>query len=399
VTVKDCPTRADAVAALKLLEGLLVEFPFVQKGKTSVSRSVALATMLSTVARGCMDVVPLSAFNAHVAGTGKTYLVNLISTIATGRPCPVISINPADPAEAEKRIASALLAGYPLVSLDNVNGELRSDLLCQAVEQPLLRVRVFGVLELVEIENTASFVTTGNNLKLVADLTRRSLRGDLDAVMERPDQRLFGHDPIGIVRADRGKFVSACLTIVRAFQVAGCPGKPLTPMVSYGQWTKFIRAPLVWLGQPDPAESVEAARDDDPELEALTSFITVFDTTKNALVRAIATQPSKRTAADGFSVQELTTFHSPESDLADFTILQEFKDALKRIAPGRDDTDPKKLGKWLSKHEGRVVRVAPLDTTTPVISAAIKGDRFLRLSRNGTATSGGVKWLLEETKG
>jgi len=56
--------------------------------------------------------------------------------IATGRRCPVISADERD-AETDKRVTAALLQGRQIVCIDNVNGDLGTDLLCQAVERPL----------------------------------------------------------------------------------------------------------------------------------------------------------------------------------------------------------------------------------------------------------------------
>ena len=100
-------------------------------------------------------MAPLHAFRASTAGTGKSYLADLVSLIATGRPCPVMAVAEKDD-ETEKRLIGLLLAGFPIVSLDNVNGELGGDLLCQAIERPLIRARPLGGSDIVEIENRAS---------------------------------------------------------------------------------------------------------------------------------------------------------------------------------------------------------------------------------------------------
>ena len=169
------PTRQLAESALKALGDLLGEFPFVKMGKDGkeleVAKSVALSAILTAVCRGAMSVSPLHAINAHTAGSGKSYLVDIVSMIATGRPCPVISVAK-DNAETEKRIAGCLLAGFPIFSIDNVNGELGGDLLCQAVERPLIEIRCFGVLDMTEVESSSTILSTGNNLRARATSTK-----------------------------------------------------------------------------------------------------------------------------------------------------------------------------------------------------------------------------------
>ena len=71
---------------------------------------------------------------AHTPGTGKSHLVNLAATIATGRSCPVIAAGRTEE-ETEKRLGALLLAGVSIVSLDNVSADLGGDLLCQMTEQ------------------------------------------------------------------------------------------------------------------------------------------------------------------------------------------------------------------------------------------------------------------------
>jgi putative DNA primase/helicase len=43
--------------------------------------------------------------------------------------------------ETEKRLGAALLAWQPLISIDNVNGELGGDALCQIIERPVVEIR------------------------------------------------------------------------------------------------------------------------------------------------------------------------------------------------------------------------------------------------------------------
>ena len=63
--------------------------------------------------------------------------------------------------------------------------------------------------------------------------------------------------------ADRGRYIAAILTIARAYRVAGSPGK-LPPRLSFDEWSDNVRSALVWLGWPDPDESIKAVRAADP---------------------------------------------------------------------------------------------------------------------------------------
>ena len=52
--------------------------------------------------------------------------------------------------------------------------------------------------------------------------------------MERPELRQFHGDPVATVLADRGPYIAAVLTIVRAYLAAGCPGL-LPPLASFAR--------------------------------------------------------------------------------------------------------------------------------------------------------------------
>src|SRR5208283_2009182 len=155
-------------------------------------------------------------------GTGKSYLWDIVSYIATGKPCPVISVSKEEP-EIEKRLVGMLLAGVPLVSIDNINGTLGSDLLCQAVERPVVMVRGLGKSTMYEIEACATFLSNGNNITITADTTRRTVMTNLDSGVERPELREFKFDPRERVLQNRGAYIAACLTIVRHYMLIGYP--------------------------------------------------------------------------------------------------------------------------------------------------------------------------------
>jgi hypothetical protein len=333
------PTRDIALKALELLNGLLAEFPFV----TEVSRAVALSGLITPVVRGALAVAPLHAFRANTAGTGKSYLVDTASSISSGRPCPVAAAG-SDEAETEKRLAGLLLAGFPIASLDNVNGELGGDLLCQAIERPFIRLRPLGRSDIMEVESRATLFATGNALRVRGDMVRRTVVCDLDAGMERPELRPFKGDPVATVMENRGRYVSACLAIVRAYIIAGCPDR-LSPIASFEDWSGAVRSALVWLGCSDPADSMEQARDDDPELaelrEVMTAWRGALGTREAFTVKELADTAEARTKTQ---IGEPTEFAHPE-----------WRDCLSRLAGERGVINTKRLGRWLMNREGRIV--------------------------------------------
>lgn len=340
------PTRRAAEAAIKLLDALLVEFPFT----TPVARSVALSAMLTPVVAGALSVKPLHLFRANTAGSGKSYLVDLVSAISAGRPCPVMPVAP-DEGETEKRLTGLLLAGYPLVSLDNVNAELGGDLLCQAVERPLIRLRRLGASDIVEIETAVTLLATGNNARVRGDMVRRTLISDLDPMMERPELRAFTGNPVETVLADRSRYVSACLTVVRAYIEAGRPNPP-KPLASYEDWSGLVRGALIWLGYADPVISMEVAREDDPDLTDLRAMIEAwhfaFGTDAMTCRDAIDAGNRKRVPVDddGDPIP-----HGAATEIC----FPDLNDTFLRVAGFRGLVDAKRLGTWLLSHRGKIV--------------------------------------------
>ena len=137
--------------------------------------------------------------------------------------------------------------------------------LCQILTQQTVDVRILGRSEQVSVETRGlTCFATGNNLQVCSDLTRRSLVFSLDPKMEQPERREFKKSPTSLVLADRGKYIAACLTIVRAYITCGKPNKK-TALASFEGWSDTVRSALIWLGQSDPVDSLALAYEEDPD--------------------------------------------------------------------------------------------------------------------------------------
>jgi putative DNA primase/helicase len=351
--IPDQPTRENALAALNLLEGLLIGFPFID----DVAKSVALSGVISPVARGAFPVLPLHASRAPTAGSGKSFLWDIVAAIAIGQLMPVMSTG-ADTAEMEKRLGAAMMAGQPLISIDNISGELGGDALCQIIERPVVDIRVLGRSERVRIEarGTSTFAS-GNNFTVVGDLCRRVITANLDAEMERPEFRQFGFDPVERVLANRGAYIAAALTICRAYIVAGRPGKA-AGLASFEGWSDTVRSALIWMGQADPVKSMESARAEDPEraelsdmLEAWAQVIGTGFGSRVRLADAILKGMSTVRAAPVSYDETSKTMEPTYPELYAAMEALAFKDTGKR----GQKPDARMLGTYLRKFKGRIV--------------------------------------------
>jgi phage/plasmid primase-like uncharacterized protein len=342
--IPDQPTREDALAALALLEDLLEEFPFVDE----VSKAVALSAMITPVARGAYPIAPMHSMRAPTSSSGKSFLLDIVATICIGQLMPVLAAGRTEE-ETEKRLGAALISGQPLISIDNVNGELGGDALCQMVERPIVEIRILQKSELVRIEaRGTSMFCTGNNIIIVADLVRRVLTAMLDTKLENPEQREFKKDPVAMVLEDRGKYIAACLTICRAYIIADYPDKAKR-LPSFEPWSDIVRSALMWLGKADPVSSIETSRAEDPTRNELRDILAAWAEVIGIGENCQCTVPEVIKLAkedDG----TYGTFGSPR--------YPEFHDAVQAVAgrkSGASDRsgpiDAGALGRWLQRRK------------------------------------------------
>lgn len=332
------PTREEAQLALRYLRDLIATFPF----NGDADRAVALSAILTAVIRRSLPTAPLHGFNAPTAGSGKSMLVDLASIIGTGRPAAVIAQGKTEE-EMEKRLGAAFIAGDPLISIDNCESPLGAELLCQALTQPTLKVRVLGKSVNAEVPSNAAIYATGNNLTLAGDMTRRAIRCSLDPGVERPELRAFDRDPLAVALADRGKYLVAAITTLRAYHVAGRP-QQTTPLGSFVDWSRWVRDGLIWLGEADPCATMDAVRDADPKLEALTMVIQQWHEVlgcRRVSVKEIidAAVEQRTTAAFG---------------RAEF-VHPEFREVLLVVAGDGGAISSRRLGKWIGANKNRIV--------------------------------------------
>jgi putative DNA primase/helicase len=327
IRVPESPTKKEAQEALNTLADLLAGFAFVEH----VDCAVALAMIMTAVARPSLDTTPLFSITAPVRGSGKSTLMDIAAVIATGRRSAVLSAT-SDRDELEKRLVGCLLSGDCIINLDNVNGTLKSDLLCQATTAEAVKVRPLGSSDQAEVPNSALWACNGNNITVASDLARRTLLCRLDPGMERPEERVFAFDPVTKAREHRSEYVTAALTVLRAYIAAGRPGLDLHPFGSFENWSGLVRSALVWLGAVDPCESREAVLEDDPEGATLKSFFLAWVERFNRTSRTVK--------------EIVRASEEDDSPLAD---------VLHDIAGEGRGINTKRLGWWLRRNAGRIV--------------------------------------------
>lgn len=346
------PTRAEAAIALEALNDLLAEFSFAR----DTDLAAALAAMLTAAIRPSLANAPMFHARAHMVGSGKSYLCELITAFGTpqrGTPTTF----PADDEECRKLLLAELLRAPAVIEFDNLTGDLVAHKsLCTALTAEYMSGRILGVSKTATVNTRALFLSSGNNVGPVQDMSRRCITINLSPLCEVPAARNFQRpDLVREVLRERGRYVSAALTIVRAWIVAGRPKTECKSLASYGDWSELCRQPLLWLGCADPTASVFEAIAEDPDRETLARLLTawqaVFGKTP-AMVRD--------------AVREASAFHDAHVEL---------REVLHDIADERGEINRRRLGWWIKRHAGRIV----------------DGVRFVRASGNRSAEA----WRVE----
>nr|WP_052232374.1 hypothetical protein [Methylobacterium sp. ZNC0032] len=325
------PSRQQAEAALAFLKRPLREFPFV----SDADLSVALSGLITPVVRGCIKAAPMTAVNASTPGTGKSCLMDTIAAIAIGNYCPAISFGKTEE-EAEKRIGTLMMYGQPLISIDNMNGVMYSDALCQYIERPQAKVRKLGESTMVDIHSTSTIYCNGNNIRIGGDLIRRTILCNLNAGVERPELREFSGNPVDEILADRARYISCALMLVKAYITAGRPDR-LRPLASFEEWSDNVRSALVWLGCADPVGSMLSMRADDPVINQRQRLFATWRSVIGIGVAKAAgdiVDMAKARASDGSLV-------NPDLRSAIFDILKD----------GNEETWAHRLGGWFGRNK------------------------------------------------
>jgi len=351
-SIPDNPTQAQAKAALVLLQDLLTEFSF----PSDTDLAAALSAMLTAAVRPSLTHALMFHARAHMVGSGKSYLCELITAFTTpqrGTPTTF----PADDEECRKLLLAELLRAPAVIEFDNLTSDLVAHKsLCTVLTSEHMSGRILGVSKTAIVSTRALFLSSGNNVGPVQDMTRRCITIHLDPGCEVPAARSFKRpDLVRDVLRERGRYVAAALTIVRAWVVAGRPKAACKSLAGYGDWSDLCRQPLLWLGLADATESVFEAMAEDPDRETLGRLLTAWQSAFG-----------KTAAMVRDAVKQAAAFHDEHAEL---------REVLHDIADERGEINRRRLGWWIRRHAGRIV----------------DGRRFVRASGNRSAEA----WQVE----
>ena len=245
--IPDDLTREDVDAAVEFITEAIGEFPFAD----NASRANAFGLLLTPILRPALGsaCTPLALIDAPKAGTGKSLLVDVFSTITTGRPGGMTPY-PCTDEEMEKQIGASLMGGRPIICFDNLEGVLRSPALALALTAKDFDKRILGFSENMMVPNNATWLVTGNNIRPSGDMPRRCYHIRLDTRTSTPFRgRTFRHpNLLEWVTANRGSLLHALLVLARAWYLAGQPAHVADPLGSFESWHRTVGSILAHAG-------------------------------------------------------------------------------------------------------------------------------------------------------
>lgn len=346
--VPETPTREDAMKALQVLAHPFSEYRF----EASTHHSVVLAAVLTCVVRRTLAIAPIVLVDAPSQSHGKTLLAHSIAMACTGAPAASLLFTP-NSEELEKRLTTVLLEGAPVALIDNVTGVLGGDWLAGAVTNEQVKVRIFGALQSQTIPTSTFWIVTANNGALSEDLAVRALTARVDAGVPDPAARTFQIHLPSWMAANWPRMVSAALTVLRAYHMAGRPRRAGTaPWAKFSEWDGLIRGALLWLDQPDPIDTMRTAVEAAPERTALCGLLEAV----SALFGGARWEGKRLLVA---ASTDLESLNSQRADDGLAAATQEQQDALRtalmQVGNGRGVTLPSSvsLGTWLTAHRGK----------------------------------------------
>ena len=338
------PKAGDVERAVNTIWEPFKEFPF----DGAISKGVMLTAFLTACIRPLLPTAPGVAFDAPIAGSGKTLLAKCLSITAGDNPAMLPDAG--DPEEIRKRLLALLRQNKRVMVMDNVTGLLDSSALAAMLTAETYTDRVLGVSETISVPTRTLLLITGNNITVVGDLCRRILSCRIDPNDETPWKRTFALDPAEYCREHRLAMVAAGLTVIRAGIQSGPEIEDRT--ASFEVWSDTVRRAVCLVGKygfldvTDPVDSIDVAYGADPETGKLGALLSAWwDIWKDA--------PIKTATLIKFAQSEGKVDFDSEDESG--LLYPELNEAVDAICGNGKTLDTRRLGIWIGKNKARIV--------------------------------------------
>ncbi len=238
LALAESPGRADIQHALAVIDDAIGEFPFVDPS----SKANAIALLLTPVVRPAFTGnAPLGLIDAPKQGTGKGLFADAVALVSTGRPASIMTA-PTDEEEWRKRLTATLVRGQTVIIIDNLEGTLDSPNLASVLTSQIWQDRMLGQTQMLAIPQRATWMATGNNIRLAGDMARRCYHIRMDSQVERPWTRTAWKHPDlrAWILANRSQLIAALLTLARAYFAADKPAYSGSVLGSFEPWSHTV---------------------------------------------------------------------------------------------------------------------------------------------------------------
>ena len=262
------------------------DFCFATDADAIAARAMLIAPLVAPL----VPATPLFCPKAPQKGSGKTTLARATANVWGGAFDLGGKIE--NDGELEKGLASAFLAGHPLVLLDNVSHRVDSPFLARLLTSPrTTRVRKLGGNTTLTPPQGLVLFMTANAAELQEELARRTLAIELEAADPIPSARpQYRHVDLGGWTESNARSLRGCLYAIAATWVrAGCPAFPMATRLpqtasfpSFALWSDVTLSLLAWCnaGWPTPqilteflANRVPLLQEGDIETQEIEDFL------------------------------------------------------------------------------------------------------------------------------
>jgi hypothetical protein len=245
VAVPENPSPAQIAEAKATIIYPVSQFPFVTPDDLANWLGCAFTPLLR-------PLVPppyqFAVIEAPSPGSGKGYLLGVLRELHGA------ATRPGMPSRDDEwnKVVMTMLSGTtaPIIAFDNVRGVVHSAVLEGLLTTGSVSDRTLGKNnEYMEVPNDRLWAMTGNNAQIGGDLARRTLRITIDPKVPDPETRTgFRCNPVMWTKEKRAQYVTALLTLVRAWVVAGRPMPKVKRSDDYANWVRTVRGILEFAG-------------------------------------------------------------------------------------------------------------------------------------------------------
>jgi hypothetical protein len=237
------PTAEQVTRAKKLIiEETLADFPFAGEAE----RANAISTMLEPFIRSWFYVTPFRLIESARSGTGKGLLTDALLYPFLGQ-MPTRLQEARTPDEWQKLLLSILLKIPAVVFFDNIKKPVNDGSLESVLTDKTWGRRLLGTNDSPVLENRATWIFAGNNVRIGEEIARRTVRIRMVAKTANPHQRKeFLHSPLrDWLIAHRRELVEASLLLIQNWIAHDRQVYPDAPVLgSYEDWARIMHGIL-----------------------------------------------------------------------------------------------------------------------------------------------------------